>query len=86
MHADFDVGHEDEAALPIFHRFGGKHLPDAPREGKPWEINDQTAGANEGGFGRWGGRRKARGETQTRFTRINCPASDDCSAIALIAL
>ena len=35
MHAHFDVGHEDEAALPIFHRFGGKHLPDAPREGEP---------------------------------------------------
>ena len=40
MHAHFDVGHEDEAALPIFHRFGGKHLPAAPREGEPWEIID----------------------------------------------
>ena len=35
MYAHFDVGYENEAALPIFHRFGGKHLPDAPREGEP---------------------------------------------------
>lgn len=34
MDAYFDVGQEDEAALPIFHRFRGEDLPDAAREGE----------------------------------------------------
>ena len=34
MDPNLDVGHEDEAAFPAFHSFGGEDLPDALREGQ----------------------------------------------------